>query len=391
MTTWMRHPVSIEDNSARMWKPAWLSSATALVAVAAVAGCSHAGQASITAASPNGIPVTIATCSERTLTLSIDALGTVTPLEEALIKPRVDGQIETMPPAEGQEVDAGFILAQLDARPYRAQRLQQEALLSRDRALLIQAHAEQARYDQLARSGMASQDALELATTQAASLDATVKADEAGLEAARLQEEFTTVRAPFAGRIGLRQSSIGALVHSSDAAGLMTLTQMAPISVICAVSDGDLPRLRLLIAGHPGAPVEIDDRQGAVISSGTILAIDNQVDQASGQIHLRISCPNRDRSLWPGSFVIAKLPGGILKGTAVPSAALEHSQDGWSVVVVGQDHRAGTRAVTPGAAAGGWTHIHAGLKVGETVVVAGQYQVEEGAVLLPHEAADPTP
>jgi multidrug efflux system membrane fusion protein len=361
-----------------------------MAALASQVGCHHGGPSD---AHPEslGVPVTVASAQERDIITVIDALGAVVPLQQAQIKVRVDGQILAMPAAEGEEVAAGALLAEIDPRPYRAVRMQQEALTAKDQALLTQANAELARYLLLAKSGMASQDSLEVAQTQAASLKATVIADRAAEDAARLQEDFTSVRAPFAGRIGLHAVDPGAVVHVTDAAGLFSISQMAPISVICSIPQDSLPALRQAVAASPGVQVEVSSRTHAPLTTGTVVAIDNHIDSATGQVQVRIVCTNTDRALWPGAFVAVQVPLSRLHGIAVPSAAVERSQEGWTVFEIGKvDGCAHLRPVEIGEASQGWTIIRNGLPPGAVVVTAGSYRLADGVRVDAHAPA-PSP
>jgi multidrug efflux system membrane fusion protein len=371
---------------ARGWRGAAVPGV--LVAMAILASCQHSPPGD---AHPQvqSVPVTVQTAAERDITTVIDVLGAVVPLQQAQVKVQVDGQILAMPAVEGEEVAAGALLAEIDSRPYRAVRMQQEALTARDQALQRQADTELTRYQLLAKSGMASQDSLEVAQTQAASLKATVIADRAAVDAARLQEEFTSVRAPFAGRIGLHQVDPGAVVHVTDAVGLFSISQMAPISVICSVSQDSLPQLRQALAASPVLQVEVRTRTRQRLSSAVVAAIDNHIDSATGQVQVRVVCSNSDRALWPGEFVSVRIPLTRLHGLAVPTSALERSQDGWSLFEI-LDHCAQLRQVEIGEASDGWTLIHHGLGAGAVVVTAGSYRLANGVRVEAHTLAATT-
>jgi multidrug efflux system membrane fusion protein len=345
-----------------------------------IGGCTiHPAAAAGTAANP-AIPVTTAHARAMTVTRTIDALGTVTPLQDVAITVRVDGLLEAVPAVEGEEVAQEAVLAQLDQRPYAALCSQQEAVVARDRAQLVQAQADLGRAQTLAAGGMLARSALDQARAQADALAASLAADQAGLQAARLNLSFTTVRAPFAGMVSLRRVDPGAVVHATDAGGILSLTQLDPISVIVPVGQDDLDALRTAAARHEWR-ASLRSRAGEPLAEATLQAIDTHVDPASGEVRCRLLARNPAHHLWPGAFVIASLPLDEESGVAVPTAAVERTQDGWTLWDVDAGRLAQLCEVQTGLSAKGWTIIHAGVSSGSEVVTGGQARLVPGAAV----------
>jgi membrane fusion protein, multidrug efflux system len=328
----------------------------------------------------SAVPVLIARATTRDMPVTYDGIGTVVPLNVVEVKVRVDGQLDKVLFTEGQEVHAGELLAQIDPRPYEAARAQAEAARAKDQATLLNARADVGRYADLIDQGGVSAQTLEAAKATVSSLEATVHADEAAVETARLQREFTRLVSPIDGRVGLRLVDPGAIVHITDTSGIVTVTQMHPISVIFSMPQDRLPDI-LASQSHGKPPVTAFTRDGSkALAQGELSVIDSQVDSTTGQIRLRAVFPNDNRLLWPGSLVSARL---LVRTehevTVVPTRALLRGQEGDFVYVVKKDQTVEARPVTTGEFVEGDTAILSGLKVAEQVVIDGQARLAPGS------------
>jgi multidrug efflux system membrane fusion protein len=340
------------------------------------------------------IPVVAGTASVRDLPIWLSGIGTVTPLNVVDVKVRVDGQLQNVAFAEGQQVAAGQMLAQIDPRPYQATLAQAEATRQRDQAQLANARQEVTRSGKLASAGAGTSQTFDAMKAQEAALQATIAADQAAIDAARLNLEFTRVVSPLAGRVGLRQIDPGSIVHASDSAGLVTVTQMAPISVLFSLPQDELAALMDVQHGSD-LPVAVDSRDGSKhIADGRLVFINSSVDQSSGQIQLKAEFDNADRALWPGEFISARvLVRTDRAATVVPAQAVLTGETGLYVYLLKPDGTVAAQNVTGGPTVDGFTEIRSGIAVGQEVVIEGQSRLAPGShvtvVPNPAEAKGP--
>ncbi|NTZ06109.1 efflux RND transporter periplasmic adaptor subunit [Burkholderia metallica] len=326
------------------------------------------------------------------------AVGTVLARNTVDVKVRVDGQLQRVLFAEGQDVKAGQVLAQLDQGPLTAQLRQAEATQNKDQASLENARLDFDRYSKLVGIGAATTQSVDTARAQVKALTATVAADAALVQNDRLQLGFTTLAAPFTGRAGAREADIGAIVHPTDTTGIVTVTQMEPIDVQFSVPQDVLPDL---LAGQAAAPlpVTVTARTGSVpLAQGSLSFIDSQVDPTTGQIRLKGAFANTDRKLWPGELVNARvLLRTDRQRLAVPSRAIVNTQTGPQLYVIDASGHARLRTVQAGAAVDGMTEIRSGVAPGDLVVFEGQSRLNPGMsaaakrVDARQEAATPAP
>jgi multidrug efflux system membrane fusion protein len=313
----------------------------------------------------------------------VSAIGTVQSIATVMIKSRVDGEIAKVNFEEGQEVKEGDILFILDDRAVRAQLQQAEATLERDRAQLERNQLEVKRQTELAGRGVASAQKLEDVKTSVAVYEATVRASEATVENARVNLNYTTIRAPITGRTGSVALKRGNVVKAVDTAPtvmpLVTITQLRPIYVTFTVPERHLADLRAAMAEGQVAVVATIPSQPQAPVTGTLTFIDNQVDVATGTISLKAKFANDDDRLWPGQFVNVTLTLGVqANAVVVPSVAVQVGPNGPYVFVIRQDSTVELRLVKPDRIAGDETVIASGLAADERVVVDGQLRLGNG-------------
>jgi len=318
--------------------------------------------------------------------ISINALGTVTPLATVTIRPQVSGQLLRFDFTEGQMVGAGDVLAEIDPRPYQAAVDQAKGQLVRDQALLANAKVDLARYQNLAAQNAIAQQQLATQKALVTQDEGTVKSDQANLENAQINLDYCRIRSPAAGRVGLRQVDAGNLVQAGSTTGIVVVTQLQPISVIFSVPEDSIDSIAARM--NSGAKLEADafDRgQTKKLATGALSTIDNQIDTTTGTVKLRATFDNKGNDLFPNQFVNIKLLIDTLHNQVlVPSVAIERGASGAYVFIANADSTVSMRAVTEGPTDGTNVSITSGLKIGETVVVDGADRLRDGAkVQLP--------
>jgi multidrug efflux system membrane fusion protein len=325
------------------------------------------------------VPVTVAEAARRDLALSVDALGTVVPLQSVVVRTQLDGQLMEVNFQEGQEVAEGDVLARVDDRNTRAALQQAEAKRAYDQAQLANARVDLQRYQSLARGAGVTQQQVDTQRAQVAMLEAQVRQDEAAIEQARTQLGFATIRSPLAGRVGIRQVDPGNIIRSSDTNGIVTVTQMAPIGVTFTLPQQELPRLMRALAGG-SVPVETLPGPGnAPVARGTLLTVDNAVDPTTGTIKAKATFPNEDRVLWPGAFVNLRLRIEVLpQATVVPLVSIQRGPEGPYAFVVREDRTVEQRPVTVGQMTQTEAVVQAGIRPGERVVTSGGLRLSAG-------------
>jgi multidrug efflux system membrane fusion protein len=324
-------------------------------------------------------PVLAADALQRAVPVEIATIGTVQPIAMVLVKSRIDGEIAKIHFGEGQEVKEGDPLFTLDARALTAQLRQVEAALARDRAQLVRAQLEQKRQHELVQRDFSSRQKLEQSEADAAALQATVQADEALVEAARVNLSYTSIRAHITGRTGAVSLKQGNTVKANDTLVMVTLTQMRPIYVSFTVPERQLTAIRAARARGDVPVAAFAPGQATPIETGALTFIDNQVDTTTGTIILKATFQNAENRLWPGQFVNVRLTLGVQQDAlVVPSAALQTGQNGFYVFVIAQDMAAHVRPVTVTRTYENLTVIGDGLMPNEKVVIDGQLRLTEG-------------
>jgi membrane fusion protein, multidrug efflux system len=333
------------------------------------------------------VPIVAATVAQQDVPIYLTGIGTVQAFNTVTVRARVDGEVDKIAFTEGQDVHAGDLLAQIDPDPYRAALAQAEAKKGQDEAQLANARVDLKRYaDLLANEGVTQQQY----DTQKALVDqlvATVKADQAAIESAKVQLNYTTIVSPIDGRTGLRLVDQGNIVHANDANGLVVITQLKPISVVFLLPEQALAPIQQQCQGaDPDLPVEAVGQGGTtVLGEGKLAVIDNQIDPASRQFKLKATFPNSDLRLWPGQFVNARLLLTVRKNCAVvPAAVIQQGPAGPFVFVVKEDQTVEVRPVKVASALPAQGEqdevvIEEGLRPGERVVAEGQFRLQQGS------------
>ena len=328
------------------------------------------------------VPVTVAAAGRRDIPLFLDGLGTVQAFNAITIRSQVDGILVEVAFTEGQEVRAGDVLARIDPRSYNAALAQSVAKRQQSEAILANARLDLQRFTELARSNGASRQQLDTQRALVAQNEAQVALDEAAITAARTQVDFTTIRAPVNGRVGIRLVDQGNLVRGGDTAGIVLLNQVTPISVNFTLPQQELPRV--LVAMRAGTlPVRVMAPDGTVRATGVMLTPDNQVDQTTGTIRLKATFANEDRMLWPGSFVNVRMQTGTENNAlTVPVVAIQRGPDGPFAFVLKDDGTVEQRPLVLGLLTATDAVVMRGLRDGETVVTSGGLRLNNGSAVV---------
>jgi membrane fusion protein, multidrug efflux system len=319
---------------------------------------------------------------------SISQIGTVQPIVTATVRPQLSGNIFTINFREGQVVAKGQLLAQIDPRPYRLALAQAEANLTRDQSQLNLARVDLHRYQVLLSQDSIARQQVETQAATVKQQEGIVAADRAAVGTARLNLHYTSITAPVAGRIGLRQADIGNYVTPGDANGIAVITQTDPIDISFAVPQGNLPGILARRATGAALPVTATDQSGqTVIARGSFLTFDNQIDATTGTVKAKARFPNPRGTLFPNQFVNVTLLVDTLKNApTVPVTAVRHGTQGDFVFVLQGDHTVKMQTVKQGPSTGTNVAILSGLALGQTVITEGADNLEDGSkVVLPGE------
>jgi membrane fusion protein, multidrug efflux system len=328
-------------------------------------------------------PVDVATIGTGDIGVTVNALGTVTPIATVTVKTRVDGHLMEVGFEEGQTVKKGDFLAQIDPRPFEATKAQYEGQLAHDQGLLDQARMDLARYQTLLKQNSVARQQAEDQVYIVKQHEGSVRLDQAQVDAQKLNLIYAHICSPIDGRIGLRMVDPGNYVQTSDP-GLAVVAQMHPISVIFIVPEDDIPEIMAAMGAGKDVEVTAYDRANvAPLSVGKVVALDSQVDPTTGTVRLRANFANLDNKLFPNQFVNTRILVKTLHDVVtVPSSAIQHGAPGTYVYVVGSDDTASARKVDLGPQDGAMYAIKSGLSPGEKVVVDGADSLRQGAKVL---------
>lgn len=327
-----------------------------------------------------GIRVEAVAARRVDVPLYAEGLGTVQAFYTVTITPRVDGELMKVGFVEGQTVNKGDLLAQIDPRPYQAALDQALATKAKDEATLANANRDMTRYESLAPQDLASKQVVDTQRALVAQTEAQLKGDQASIDSARTNLDYTTITSPIRGRTGIRLVDPGNNVHAADTSGIVVVTQLQPISVIFTLPEDQLPALSEAMARGKVTVAALSRDDHTELDRGTIELIDNQIDQTTGTMRIKAIFPNPHNTLWPGEFVNAK----ALLRTAqdvitIPARALERGPDGTFTYVVRADSTVEARPLKILEESGDTVVVESGLKEGEQVVVSNQYRLQPGA------------
>ncbi len=352
----------------------------------------HAG-ANAAAAANRTIPVLAAQARKGDMPVNLTGLGTVTALNTVTVRSRVDGQLVRVAFTEGQTVRQGDLLAEIDPRPFQVQLMQAEGQLAKDEAAFKNATMDQERFRSLVQQGILPKQQLDAQISMVNQAEGALKSDQAQVESAKLNLTFSRITAPISGRVGLRLVDPGNMVRAADPNGLAVIAPIQPINVVFTIPADSIQKVMAQSRKGIHLPVEAWDRDLKTrLASGSLAAIDNQVDTTTGTVRLKALFANADASLFPNQFVNARLQVDTVRGTViVPTAAVQRSPQGAFVYVIKGDGTVDMRTIDVQGAEGDETAVMRGLKAGELVVTDGLEKLKPGSkVSLPkQEGATP--
>jgi multidrug efflux system membrane fusion protein len=357
----------------------------------ALAGAAFALLAPVGGAWAQGgpVPVTVAAVVKRDVPIQLRNIGTVQANQMALIRSRVDGTIEQIFFAEGQEVKKGDRLALIDPRPYQAAYDQAVAKKAADAAVLVGAQKDLVRSQQLVTSNFTPQQTVDQRTAVVQQLQAQIQSDDAQIAAAKTNLDYTQITAPFDGRMGLRQLDVGNVVRLADATGvgLATIAQVHPIAVVFTLPQDALPAIQTALAAGRPQVVAYSPDEASLLARGELSTTDNAIDTATGTIKVKAMFENTDNRLWPGQFVNARLQTDMKRDAlSVPSSAVQRSQTELFVYLAKPDNTVAVQKVEIGQDDGQTVIVTKGLSEGALVVVAGQSRLRNGATVTVTQA-----
>jgi len=329
---------------------------------------------------PPGIPVVAGTVSSHDVPIYLRGVGTVIAYNNDIVRSQITGQLISVNFTQGQTVHTGDLLAQIDPRPYQAQLDQATANLDRDKAQLANAQANLARYTPLEAKGYATSQLVDTQKAQVAQLEALIKSDEAVIENANINLGYTRLTAPIDGVTGIRQTDAGNIIHPTDPAGLVDVTQIQPISVLFTLPEQNFVEIQQQMAKAPLTVMAYSQDGTTLLDQGKLDLIDNQIVQTTGTIRLRAEFPNAQRHLWPGELINARLLIDTRhNGLTINASAVQQGPSGQYVYAIGSDGNVQMRPVKISQIIAGQALVDSGLSANESVVVDGQYKLQPGA------------
>ena len=333
--------------------------------------------------SPPLAPVAVAVARNEDFQVWMTGLGTVTPVYTVSLHSMVDGQLMQVRFKEGQLVKAGELLAEIDPRPFQVQLEQAQGLLAHDRALLDNAKLDLARYKALVVNGSVPRQQLDTQAALVAQYEASIVSDQAQVDNAKLQLVYSRITAPVSGRLGLRLVDPGNIVHTTDTNGLVTLTQLSPITIVFPLPQDALPAILKGMKQAEPMRVEAWDRANKTrLAEGRLLTVDNEVDVTTGMVKLRSEFKNADNSLFPNQFVNARLLVDTIKNAIViPVSGVQEGAAGPYAYVVNDRHVVSVRRLKLGPSDGEQVAIVEGISAGEQVVTDGVDHLRDGVTV----------
>jgi membrane fusion protein, multidrug efflux system len=339
---------------------------------------------------PAPIPVTIQSVQNSDFPVYLNGLGTVQPYNTVTVRSRVDGQVIKVGFRQGQMVNEGDLLVQIDPRPFQAALEQSQAKKAQDEANLKNAQLDLERFKTLAVQDYASRQQLDTQQAKVDQLVAQIKGDQAAIDSAETQLSYATIRSPLSGKTGFRLVDPGNIVHANDQTGIVTIVKLQPISVVFTTPEENIGQINSALAAGTVPVLALSSDGTKVLAKGHLALVDNQVDQASGTIRMKATFQNTDNALWPGLSVATRLLVDTKKSVLVaPNDAIQRGPNGLFAFVVGKDNKVATHDIKVGDEGAAQTVVLEGLANGDRVVTAGQYRLTEGAVVDPHTANTP--
>jgi multidrug efflux system membrane fusion protein len=343
-------------------------------------------------AGPQPVPVGTYTARKGDFPVYLDGLGTVQPYDTVTVRSRVDGQVTKVSFRQGQIVRQGDVLVEIDPRPFQAALDQAKAKKAQDEASLANAKLDLERYSTLAEQNFASRQQLDTQKTTVATLTAQIEGDQANIDNATTQLSYTTIRSPLTGKTGFRLIDPGNIVHAADTNGIVTIVKLQPISVVFTAPEEQVGPINDALA-RGTVPVTVLSSDGTkILANGHLSIVDNQVDTASGTIRMKATFANKDNALWPGLAVSTRLLVNTRKDSiAVPNNAIQHGPNGLYVFVVGSGNKVEMRPIKVAEEGDDRTVVTSGIQAGDTVVVSGQYRLNNGTLVVARNAGATAP
>src|SRR5712671_3884462 len=368
----------------------------ALLIAALVAGGlyfmhAHPLEKAAAAPTPPTVPIVAATVAQHDVPIYLTGVGTVIAYNTAVVRAQIQGQLDSINFTEGQTVRAGDLLAQIDPRPYQALIDQYTGNLERDQAQLINAQSNLTLYINLGDKGWATPQLVETQQAQVGELQAAIKADQALIDAAKVQLSYTRLTSPIDGVVGIRQIDVGNIISPSNTNGLVVVTQLHPISLIFTLPETSLPQIQQQ-QQKTKAPLKVlayNQDNTIKLDEGVLGLVNNEILQTTGSIQLKANFSNTSNRLWPGELVNARLLLDVRhNGLTVPAAVVQQGAKGPYAYAVNPDGTVAIRQIKVAQISDGQALIDSGLKANEQVVVDGQYKLQPGThVTIPHGQA----
>lgn len=330
------------------------------------------------------VVVTTASVSRQDVPIHVDGIGTVQAYNTVTVRARVDGQLDKVIFTEGQDVKAGDALAQIDPRPYQARLSQAQGVKAKDEAHLANVRLDLERYVKLGE--FATQQSVDTQKALVRQLEASLETDQANVDSAALEFDYTTIRAPITGRVGVRLVDEGNMVRAAEATGIVVIAQLQPISVTFSLPQQNLTAINDALAKSKVRVTAVDADGKTVLEEGDLVVVDNRIDAQTGTIRLKATFANPNRRLWPGQFVNVRVQLDTRRdGTVIPTTAVQRNDGGTFAYIVGPGDKAELRPIRVGQVAGPTALVESGLEVGEKVVINSQEQLRPGVTVIPTE------
>jgi membrane fusion protein, multidrug efflux system len=371
---------AVQHRLRRRWALAVVAAALAAAIIGVIVEVPSTAQQAPPPGGPPAIPVSAARVIKQGVPIYLKGLGSVQAFNAVLVRARVDGTLMQFPVTEGQEVKQGDLIAVIDPRPYQAALDAAMAKKDQDEAQLANARLDLQRYMSLAKQDFASHQQVDTQQSQVNQFTATIAGDNAAIEMAKLNLGYCFITSPVQGRVGLRQVDPGNLIHAADPAGIVTITQVHPISALFTLPQDSLPTISVAMekGALPVVAFAADDR--TELDRGMLLTPDNSIDASTGTIKLKATFPNPHNTLWPGQFINARLQLGTEPNAlTIPSVAVQHGPAGLYAYVVSAESSVTRQPIEVGRDDGTLAVIAKGLTEGQQVVTEGQSRLQTGA------------